>query len=65
MWIRGIAGIVLCVVGAVWIGQGSGAMHGSGMSGHASFALLGGVVVIVGLALLAWAALIRRQRSNT
>jgi hypothetical protein len=40
-------------------------MHGGGMSGHASFALLGGVVVIVGVALLAWAALIYRRRTNT
>ena len=65
VWLRGIAGIVLCALGAVWIAQGSGAMHGSGMSGHASFALLGGAAVIVGLALLIWAAFIRRRRSLT
>jgi hypothetical protein len=64
VWIRGIAGIVLCVVGAVWIAQGSGTMHGTGMSGHSQFALLGGVVVVVGLALLAWAAVIRRRRAS-
>ena len=40
-------------------------MHGSGMSGHASFALLGGAAVIVGLALLVWAALIRRRSTYT
>jgi heme exporter protein D len=40
-------------------------MHGSGMSGHAPFALLGVAVVIVGLALLVWAALIRRRRTLT
>jgi len=39
-------------------------MHGSGMSGHAQFALLGGVAVIAGLALLAWAALIHRRRTH-
>jgi hypothetical protein len=61
VWIRGIAGVVLFAAGAVWIAQGSGAMHGSGMSGHAPFALLGGATVIVGLALLVWAALIRRR----
>jgi hypothetical protein len=65
VWIRGIAGVVLCALGALWIAQGSGAMHGSGMSGHAPFALLGGAVVIVGLALLVWAALIRRRRTST
>ncbi len=56
MWIRGIAGVVLCVLGAVWIAQGSGAMQGSGMSGHSGFAVLGAVVVVIGLALLVWAA---------
>jgi hypothetical protein len=65
VWIRGIAGVVLCALGAVWIAQGSGAMQGSGMSGHSSFALLGGAAVVVGLALLVWAALIRRRRTYT
>ncbi len=63
MWVRGIAGVVLCALGAVWIAQGSGAMHGSGMSGHSSFALLGVAAVVVGLALLVWAALIRGRRA--
>jgi hypothetical protein len=63
VWIRGIAGIILCALGALWIAQGSGAMHGSGMSGHGQFALLGVVVVIVGLALLVWAVLVRRRRT--
>jgi len=40
-------------------------MRGSGMSGHAPFALLGGAAVIVGLALLVWAARIRRRRTYT
>jgi asparagine N-glycosylation enzyme membrane subunit Stt3 len=65
MWVRGIAGVVLCALGALWIAQGSGTMHGGGMSGHSSFAVLGGVVVVVGLALLVWAAIIRRRRTYT
>ena len=63
MWIRGIAGIGLCALGVVWIAQGAGAMHGSGMSGHAQFALLGGAAVVAGSALLVWAARIRRRRT--
>lgn len=63
VWIRGIPGVVLCALGALWIAQGSGEMHGSGMSGHSSFAVLGVVVVIVGLALLVWAALVRGRRA--
>ena len=65
VWIRGIIGVVFCALGALWIAQGSGAMHGSGMSGHGSFALLGVVAVIVGLALLVWAVRVRRRRSYT
>lgn len=55
MWIRGIVGVVLCLVGAVWIAQGTNALHGSGMSGHGQGAVIGAVFVLIGLAVLAWA----------
>jgi hypothetical protein len=54
----------LCA-GALWIAQGSGALHGSAMSGHGPFVLLGGAVVFVGLALLVWAARMRNRRTYT
>ena len=63
MWPRAIAGIVLVLVGALWIGQGVGAVHGSAMSGHHQYAGLGVVVVVLGIALLAWAAAVRRRGS--
>jgi hypothetical protein len=59
VWIRGIVGIVLCVAGAVWVAQGTGAMHGSGMSGHGQYAVLGAVVIVIGLALIVWANRVR------
>lgn len=62
MWARGIVGIVLCLVGAVWVAQGTGAMRGSGMSGHGEYAVLGVVVIVIGLALLGWANHVRRSR---
>jgi protein-S-isoprenylcysteine O-methyltransferase Ste14 len=62
VWIRGIPGVVLCLIGAVWIAQGTDAVHGSSMSGHGSYAALGVVVVLIGLALLAWAWRSRRAR---
>jgi protein-S-isoprenylcysteine O-methyltransferase Ste14 len=62
MWARGIAGVVLCVVGFVWIAQGTDALGGSGMSGQTQWAVIGGVLVSVGLALLAWVWRIRRSR---
>ena len=63
MWTRGIIGIVLCLAGLVWIGQGTNALSGSKlMSGHGQYTLLGIVVLLVGLAFLVWAALVRRRQ---
>jgi Na+/melibiose symporter-like transporter len=62
MWTRGIAGVVLCLIGAVWIAQGTNAVHGSGMSGQGQWAVIGVVVALIGLALLAWAWRIRKSR---
>ncbi|MFG2376228.1 hypothetical protein ACGFY9_32745 [Streptomyces sp. NPDC048504] len=56
MVVRGVGGIILVVLGAVWIAQGVGAMNGSAMSGHGQYAVLGVVVALVGLFLVlrAW-----------
>jgi hypothetical protein len=62
MWVRGILGVVLCLVGAIWIGQGTDAIHGSSMSGHGQYTVLGVVFLLLGAALLVWAWLIRRDR---
>ncbi|HVA99648.1 MAG TPA: hypothetical protein VNE42_00065 [Acidimicrobiales bacterium] len=64
MWIRGIVGVVLLLAGAVWIAQGTGAMHGSGMSGHGQYAVLGVVVIVIGLVLLVWTSHVRRSRAR-
>ncbi len=50
--IKGVGGVVLVLLGLLWIGQGLGLIKGSGMSGHAFYALLGVVVGLVGLWLL-------------
>jgi len=64
MWSRGAIGVVLCLVGALWIAQGTDAMHGSGMSGHGLYTVLGGAIVLIGLALVTWAVRIRRTRTT-
>jgi hypothetical protein len=65
MWTRGIIGIVLCLTGLVWIAQGTNALGGSKlMSGHGQYAVLGVIVLVVGVALLVWAARVRNQRSG-
>ena len=64
MWWRTIVGVVLCLVGAVWTGQGSGAIHGSVMTGHSQYTALGVVLIVVGLGFLIWAWLVRRRTAG-
>jgi hypothetical protein len=45
---RVIAGVVLCLIGALWIGQGVGAVEGSFMTGHGFYAVLGAALVLLG-----------------
>lgn len=52
----------MCLIGALWIAQGTDAVHGSSMSGHSSYTALGVVIVLIGLALLGWAWRIRAGR---
>jgi hypothetical protein len=64
VWWRALTGVVLCLVGAVWIGQGIGTVHGSVMTGHSQYAALGAVIAAVGVALLIWAGIIWRHDAN-
>ncbi len=63
IWLGGAIGVLLCAVGAVFIGQGVGAIHGSMMTGHSGYAALGAVLVVVGIALLVWAWRMRAPRT--
>ena len=62
MWIRGIVGVLLSVAGVVWILQGTNVMHGSGMSGHGAYAVLGAVALVIGATLLGWAWRVRQRQ---
>jgi len=64
VWVRGIVGLVLSLTGIVWILQGTNVMRGSGMSGHGIYAVLGVVVLLIGVALLAWAWRIRGRQTS-
>jgi hypothetical protein len=61
MWIRGGLGVVSCLVGLVWIFQGTNVLHGSGMSGHGEWTAWGVVAFVIGVALLWWARRIRNR----
>ncbi|MDQ1477496.1 MAG: hypothetical protein QOE62_2725 [Actinomycetota bacterium] len=49
---RRILGVVLVAIGGVWIAQGSGALHGSFMTGEALWTVIGIIAVLFGIALL-------------
>ncbi len=54
MWIRSSIAVLLCLVGMVWILQGVNVLHGSSMSGRGGYAVLGAVVLVLGVSLGAW-----------
>jgi hypothetical protein len=64
MLVRAVGGVVLCLVGVLWIAQGSGAMSGSSMSGKGQYTALGVVVALIGIFLLvqAWRVRGRARR---
>jgi hypothetical protein len=41
-------GLVCVLVGAIWVGQGVGWIHGSFMTGEAVWAVIGAVLLVVG-----------------
>jgi protein-S-isoprenylcysteine O-methyltransferase Ste14 len=55
-------GVLMCLVGVVFIGQGVNVIHGSSMSGHGGYAGLGAVLLLIGLGLVIWAWRLRGHR---
>ena len=51
MWTRAIVGAALVLVGALWFAQGVGVAKGSPMTGHAQWAWIGGLGIVIGLGL--------------
>jgi len=60
MVVRGVIALVLVAVGAVWIAQGLGALHGSSMTGHAIWVVLGAVLLAIVVALVVGAVRARK-----
>lgn len=59
MWWRALIGLVAVCVGAIWIGQGAGAVHGSFMTGHSQYTAYGAVLGAFGLIMITWAVRVR------
>jgi hypothetical protein len=47
--LRLVIGVALCLIGAVWVGQGVGWIGGSFMSGQAAWAVIGAFAIVLGL----------------
>ena len=62
-WVRSVGGVLLVLIGLVWIGQGLNVLKGSGMSGHGAFVFAGIVAVLCGLWLL-WGFAQARARAR-
>jgi hypothetical protein len=60
----GIVGVLVFLVGALFVGQGTNVIHGSSMSGHGGYAEFGGVLLVIGLGLVMWALRLRRNRTS-
>jgi hypothetical protein len=48
-WVLIIVGFLLAVTGAVWTLQGLNVLGGSAMSGNSTWAIVGPIVLVVGL----------------
>ncbi|MBK5288925.1 MAG: hypothetical protein JJE46_10700, partial [Acidimicrobiia bacterium] len=59
---RRVVGVVLVVVGAVWLLQGLDLLGGSSMTGNTFWAVVGAPVVVVGVVLL-WSTSRSRSRN--
>ena len=57
--------MVLLLLGAVWVLQGVNVLHGSGMSGHGQYAVLGVGTLLLGVGLFAWAVVVRRRQATS
>ena len=52
MRIRLVLGVVLCLIGLVWFGQGIGLIGGSFMTGEVVWAVIGAVAFVFGAVLI-------------
>jgi hypothetical protein len=57
-----IVGVVLVLLGSVWVLQGTNVLLGSPMSGQMRWAVRGGILIFAGIAGLLWANR-KRQRA--
>jgi len=52
---RTILGILLVIIGGIWVLQGINILPGSFMTGNIQWAIYGGIAVVIGIVVIAWA----------
>ena len=62
MVVRLVIGVILSLVGIVWIAQGLNLLGSSGMSGKSIWAVIGAIVLAAGVGMIAWANRFRSSR---
>ena len=60
-WVLNIIGVLLILIGIVWILQGVNVLAGSMMSGHIQYSIIGLVVAALGVLALFFANRRRRE----
>lgn len=60
MWVKLIAGVLIGLLGLVWVGQGLNLIKGSFMTGQGQWAVIGVVLILVA-AWLVWNAIQQRR----
>ncbi|MEU5868460.1 MULTISPECIES: hypothetical protein [unclassified Nonomuraea] len=63
-WILIVAGVLLALVGGLWALQGLGVVGGSVMTGDATWAVIGPLVLLVGVAVVVIGLRLRRSPSR-
>lgn len=60
-WVILILGILVVLLGLVWLLQGTNVLAGSQMSGHRRWIAIGGLLDVVGIVLIIIGARMRRR----
>ncbi len=60
-WVLIILGILVVLLGLVWLLQGTNVLAGSQMSGHRRWIAIGGLLDVVGIVLIIIGARMRRR----
>jgi hypothetical protein len=64
-WVLVIVGILIILLGGVWVLQGTNVLTGSAvMSGHSLWTVIGAIVAVVGIVLLVLGAARRKAKQT-